>query len=125
MHALHRRKCVDILARGDRNLVELLLALAVEQSEQPILAAHADHLALLAADGGLEQRAHLAQVGVVHVVGNELPVPEELSGLGVERDDRVGIEIGARPDLAIEVGRGITDRQIDDTRLGIERERRP
>ena len=117
MHAFHRRKCVDILARGDRNLVELLLALAVEQSEQPILAAHADHLALLAADGGLEQRAHLAEVGVVHVVGNELPVPEKLAGLGVERDDRVRVEIGARPDFAIEVRRGIADRQIDDAGL--------
>ena len=125
MHALHRRHCVDILPRGDRNLVELLLALAVEQSEQPILAAHADHLALLAADGGLEQRAHLAQICVVHVVGNELPVPQELAGLGVERDDRVGIEVGARPKLAIEVRRGIADGQIDDAGFGVERQRRP
>ena len=117
MHALHRRQCVDILARGDRNLVELLLALAVEQSEQPILAAHADHLALLAADGGLEQRAHLAQVGVVHVVGNKLLVPEKLAGLGVERHERVRVEIGTRPDFAIEVGRGIADGQIDDAGL--------
>ena len=125
MHAFDGRQCVDILARGDRNLVELLLALAVEQSEQPILAAHADHLALLAVDGGLEQRAHLAEVGVVHVVGNKLLVPEKLAGLGVERDDRVRVEIGTRPDFAIEVGRGIADRQIDDAGFGVERQRRP
>ena len=73
----------------------------------------------------VEQRADLAEIGVVHVVGNELAIPEELARLGVERDERVGIEIGAGPDLAIEVGRGIADRQIDDARLGIERERRP
>ena len=89
MHAFDGRKRVDILARGDRHLVELLVALAVEQSEQPVLAADADHLVLLAVDGGLEQRAHLAQIGVVHVVGDELAVPQELAGLGVERDERV------------------------------------
>ena len=36
-----------------------------------------------------------------------------------------GVEIGARPDLAIEVRRGIADRQIDDAGFGVERERRP
>jgi hypothetical protein len=67
----------------------------------------------------------LAEIGVVHVVGDALPVPEEFTGLGVERDDRVGIEIGAWPKLAIEVWRGIADRQIDDPSLDIERQRRP
>ena len=77
------------------------------------------------ADGGLEQRAHLAEVGVVHVVGNKLLVPEKLAGLDVERHERVGVEIGTRPDFAIEVGRGVADRQIDDAGLYVERKRCP
>ena len=89
MHAFDGRERVDVLARGDRHLVELVVAVAVEQAKQPVLAADADHLVLLAVDGRLEQRADLAEIGVVHVVGNELAVPQELAGLGVERDQRV------------------------------------
>ena len=125
MHAFDGRERVDVLARGDRHLVELVMAVAVEQAKQPVLAADADHLVLLAVDGRLEQRADLAQIGVVHVVGNELAVPQELAGLGVERDQRVRVEIGAWPKLAVEVRRGIADRQVDDAGLGVERERRP
>ena len=72
MHALDGRQCIHVLARGDRHLVELVVAVAVEQAEQPILAADANHLVLLAVDGRLEARAHLTEIGVMHVVGDEL-----------------------------------------------------
>src|SRR4029453_14812913 len=61
----------------------------------------------------------------MHIMRDELPVPEELAALGIERNKRVRMGVGARPDLAIEVGRRIADREIDDAGLGIERERRP
>ena len=51
MHAFDRRQRIDVLARGDRHLVELLVAVAVEQAQQPVLAADADDVALLAVDG--------------------------------------------------------------------------
>ena len=37
-------------ARGDRHLVELVMAVAIEQAKQTVLAADADHLVLLAVD---------------------------------------------------------------------------
>ena len=50
MHALDGRNGIDILTRSDRHLVELVMGIAVEQPEQTILAADADHLVLLAVD---------------------------------------------------------------------------
>src|SRR6516164_1009243 len=46
-HALDGRRRVDILARCDGHLIELLAAVAVEQAQQAILAADADHLVFL------------------------------------------------------------------------------
>src|SRR5262245_4785646 len=89
MHAFHRRRRVDIFARGDWHLIELIVAVAVEQSEQTILAAHCDDGVRLAGYGRLEQGTDLAQIGIMHVVGNELAIPQELASLGVERNQRV------------------------------------
>ena len=33
MHALNGRQCIHVLARGGRHLVELVVAVAVEQAE--------------------------------------------------------------------------------------------
>ena len=96
------------------------MAIAVEQAKQPVFAADADHLVLLTVDGGLKQRTDLAQIGVVHVMGNELAVPQELAGLGVECDQGIRVEIGAWSKLAVEVRRGIADWQVDDAGLGVE-----
>jgi hypothetical protein len=103
----------------------LVAVVAIEQPEQPILAADADHFAALSLDGGLEQRADLTEVGVMHVMRDELPVPEKLTRLGIECDERVRIEVGAGPEFPIEVWRGIADRQVQDTGFCIERQRRP
>src|SRR5262245_41721465 len=61
----------------------------------------------------------------MHIVRNELPVPQELAALGFEGNERVRIEIGARSDLAIKVGRRIANREIDDTGFHIQRHWRP
>src|SRR6516162_9058808 len=80
---------------------------------------------LVTVDRSLEQRTDLAEVGVVHVVRYELPIPEQLSGFCVKRQDRIGVEIGAGPDLAVKIRRRIADGQVDDASLCIERQRRP
>ena len=54
MNALDVGDGVDILPGGYRHFVNLLVAVAVEEPQQPILAADADHLVLFAVDGGLE-----------------------------------------------------------------------
>ena len=59
------------------------------------------------------------------IVHDELVIPQELAGSHIEGDHGIGIEIGPRPDRAIKIRRRIPDRQIQDTGLGIERERCP
>ena len=80
---------------------------------------------LVTVDRGLEQRTDLAEVGIVHVVRYELVIPEQLSSFCVERHERVGVEVGAGPDLAVKIRRRIADGQVDDAGLCIERQRRP
>src|SRR6516162_4763325 len=72
-----------------------------------------------------KDRAHLAQVPVMHVDRNKLVVPEKLSGLDVERDHRIRIEVRAGADLAIKIGGRITHRHEEDALLRIERQGRP
>jgi len=62
-----------------------------------ILAADADHLVLLAVDGGLEQRAYLSEVSIVHVVGNELL--NQLNNLSARRPHSAGIHRSQSSDL--------------------------
>jgi hypothetical protein len=56
----------------------------------------------------------------MHVVRTELPVPQQLASLEVERHHRVRIEVGAGPDVPVEIGRRIADRQIKPARLRVE-----
>ena len=101
------------------------MAIAVHHAEQPILAGDGEQIARLAFDGCGEERTHLAQVAVVGIARTELPVPEQLAGLDVERHRRVGVQIGARARVWVKVRRRITDGDVEDPLLGIERQRRP
>ena len=51
----------------------------------------------------VDQDRHLHRVVVVGVIGGELEVPAQFAGVGIERDDRVGVEIVARPLLVVPV----------------------
>ncbi len=53
----------------------------------------------------------------MHVVGRELEVPLQLAGLGIKRDDRVGVEIVARPIVSDQVVAGIADRPVEGVKL--------
>ena len=79
---------IDIAARGDRHFVELLVRVAVEHAQQTVLAADGDEVARLAFTVALSSGLTCAEIPVVHVVGDELLVPQQLAGLHVERDER-------------------------------------
>jgi hypothetical protein len=49
----------------------------------------------------------------VNVVRGELEIPFELAGLGVERENGIGVEIVADAFAAIEIGAGIADRPVE------------
>ena len=59
------------------------------------------------------------------VVHDELVIPQEFAGSRIEGEDRIGIEIRTRPGRAIEIRRRISDRHVQNTGFGVERERRP
>src|SRR5208337_4553002 len=50
---------------------------------------------------------------------SELEIPFELAGLGIERENRIGVEIVAHAFAAIEVGTGISDGPEESVGLGI------
>src|SRR5262245_2267869 len=59
------------------------------------------------------------------VVGDLLMIPLEFSGLGIERQDRGGIEIVAAPPLGIVVGRRVAGADIDRAGLLVVNARAP
>ena len=83
VHASNDRHLVEVSAGGDRQFIEHFVAVAVEHAQQTILAGDSEQVARLAFHRRAEERAHLAQVAVVGVVGTELLVPEQLAGLDV------------------------------------------
>jgi hypothetical protein len=61
----------------------------------------------------------------MYIMRDELAVPQELAGLGIEGDYRICIEIGARSDFAVKVRCWIANRQIENTGFDVQREWRP
>ena len=53
-------------------------------------------------------------------MGDILEVANVFAGVQIERDERVGVEIVAGPDRAVEIGRGIADDEIDALRREID-----
>src|SRR6185503_5219364 len=59
------------------------------------------------------------------VIGRELEIPLQRAGVGVQRDDAVGIEIVALTLRRIPVGAGIAGTEIDGVERRIEGAHRP
>ena len=71
------------------------------------------------------EHRHLHRIVVVGVVRRELEMPSEPAGVGVERDDRVGVEVVARPLRRIPVGTGVAHAPIREIQIGIVRAGQP
>src|SRR5215467_2009938 len=61
----------------------------------------------------------------MHVVWDELKVPGEFSGFGVEGDDRVRVKIAARPGIIVEVRRWISPGDVEQVLLRVIGKRSP
>ena len=77
---------------------------AVEHVEEAVAIGPEHRLRRRAAPVEIGEDGDLHRVVVVGVVRRELEVPLQLPGIGVERDDRVGIEVVARPLIGVPVG---------------------
>src|SRR5207253_536322 len=80
----HGRLGVEVRTRRDGQLVQHIVAVAVQQAQHAVLAGDREQVARLAFHGGAEQRADLAQIPVVGIARNELAVPQQLAGPNIE-----------------------------------------
>ena len=105
--------------------VDRLAGFALEKEHQARLR-HRD-------DGGnsppvaddVHQRGRGRVVVVPHVVVRQLKVPADFAGVGIERDDRRGIQILLRAMAAVVLRRRLADRQEDQPALGVDRAEAP
>ena len=65
------------------------------------------------------------QIVIPDIVVNELLIPGNGSGFGIQRDERVCVEVVALPFATVEIRACGTGRYIDQAQFGIRCERRP
>ena len=82
-----------------------------------------DHLAVLVAHVDEDRRAR--GVEVPDIVRDVLVVPLVLAGVEIDRDERIGIEIVAGANRAIQVRRRIADHEVHRMRLPVDGRRHP
>ncbi len=70
---------------------------AIEHVEESVAVRMKQQLALAALPWSVDHNRGLGGVPVPEIVRSELVIPLELSGLAIEREDRVGIQIVALP----------------------------
>ena len=93
---------------------------AIEHVEEAVAVGVHQHLGRLAVDVD-RGKHHLGdRIVVERIVRRELVVPLDLSGLGIKRQHRAGVEVVARPAGGIERAR-IADAPIDRVQFRIER----
>src|SRR4029450_9402644 len=74
---------------------------------------------LATADRQFAKDRHMIGVPVVQVVRRELVMPSELPCVGIDRDDRGGVEIVTLAVVAEIAGRRIADAPVNQIRLGV------
>ena len=113
-HSRRRDRRLDVVARRHRRSPTASRGvLAIERAQEAVLARGRHQLAVAPPTSRAPQRPRLREIPVVRVVGNELPVPAQLPGPQVERDDGVGVEVLAGPQLRRQIGRRVGDRDVD------------
>src|SRR4029450_5294352 len=74
---------------------------------------------LATADRHFAKDRHMIGIPVVQGVRRELVMPSELPGVGVDRDDRGGVEIVTLAVVAEIAGRRIADAPVNQIRLRV------
>src|SRR6185312_8004 len=95
---------------------------AVEQEQHAVGAHRGDGLVSLPVLAGrIVEHHRRAEVLLPDVVVDDLIVPARLAGLDLERDDAVGVEIVAAPELTTPLRDGVADAEIDQPQRRIDR----
>ena len=98
---------------------------AVEGVHEPGLAGDRDRVDDLAVHLDGHQHGRAGQVEVPQPVVDGLVVPRQLAGAGVERDQRLGVEVVAQPVAAVVVVRRGADAGEEQSALLVHHHRRP
>ncbi len=122
VRALDRRRRARVAVAHLGGGIDDRVRAGVDAVELAVLAGRAQHRLAAAAGEHHRRRRH---VPVVDVVRDRLHVPLHRTAVGVQRDDRVGVEVGALADRADEVRRGVGDRDVERAGVGVERVRGP
>ncbi len=107
--ALGPVQILDVLRGTDERAVG-----TVERVEEAIAAKMTQHFPRLAVDRDVVDHLRADLVIVVHVVRRVLEIPDDLAGVGVDGEGRVGVEIVARPVFGIEHRRRLTGTPIQE-----------
>jgi len=111
---LDKRFCSEKLAGGAVEHIEEAVAVGVEQEP-----------ARLALPVDIHEHGRLLRVPVPEVVRGVLVVPLQPAAPGVERHDRVGVEVVADAFAAVVVRAGIAGRPIERLEIGVVGAREP
>ena len=121
--------CVDLLRpvrRVDHPRRQDVLAVgAIEQEEMSVATRLRDELARTSVDDAVDQHGRLRGVPLVCVVRRHLIGPHHLAGVGVQRHDRAGPQIVARPALTRQHRLRIAGPDVIEVQLGIVRAGQP
>ena len=98
---------------------------AVEDEQQRHLREHRDGRNGLAVPLHVDEHRSGRQIEIPEIVVDQLLVPQELAGPGVERDDRVAVEVLPLAIATVIVGRRRAERRVDDAAFGVDREEGP
>jgi hypothetical protein len=96
---------------GNRIINRVIEAVAISEH---------DDFAQLAANLNITEYRHLGRVPVVQIVRRELIVPPQLTGVGIERNDRIAVKIVTETTLAVIVGTRIADTVVEQVELRVE-----
>ena len=114
------RRHLPVLDRIDRRAGH-----AIEDEDVPVLGRLRDGVDRLAVAPDRDEARRRGRVAIPDVVAHELEVPDELSRVGVEREQRVRVEVVANAVGAVEIGRRRSRRHVDDAARLVERHARP
>src|SRR5207253_4512656 len=78
-----------------------------------------------AVPGRIDEHRHLRGVVIVRIIGRELIKPFELSGIGIERHDGIGVEVVAFTLAGIPIRTWIACSPVSEIESGIVRTGRP
>ena len=92
---------------------------AIQDEEVAVAAGLSEQFAFLAVDLAVDQNRRFVGIPVVRVVRRRLEIPGHLSGVGIQRDDRLGVEVVAFAALAGDHGLRVAGAEVDQVQFGI------